>query len=78
MGCLHVEFLVGLKRTWDQKLSSGLMLVVLENKPCKNEAYFCRFSSHEKVVLLHLPALGTVLTVFAQEQQFMLLSTFKA
>ena len=26
---LHVEFLVGLKRTWDQKLSSGLLLTFM-------------------------------------------------
>ena len=28
-GRLHVEFLVGLKRIWDQKLSSGLLLTFM-------------------------------------------------
>ena len=49
-----------------------------ENKPYKKDVYLFPIQLDEKLAVLHLPALGAVLTVFAQEHQFMLVSRFKA
>ena len=50
----------------------------LQLDSCKKHVYFFPIQLDEKLAVLHLPALGAVLTVFAQEHQFMLVSRFKA
>ena len=44
-------------------------------RPTSKRHIFLPDQLHEKVAFLDLPVLGTVLTVFAQEHQFMLVST---
>ena len=48
-----------------------------ENKPYEKDAYLFPIQLDEKFPVLHLPALSAVITVFAQEHEFMLVSRLK-
>ena len=48
-----------------------------ENKAVQENAYLFPIQLDEKFAVLHLPALSAVLTVFAQQHEFMLVSRLK-
>ena len=48
-----------------------------ENKAYKKDTYLFPIQVDAKLAVLHLPALSAVLTVFAQEHEFMLVSRLK-
>ena len=48
-----------------------------ENKAYKKDAYLFPIQLDDKFAVLHLPALSAVLTVFAQEHEFIMVSRLK-